>query len=129
MPLAFQQLTMRAEVTKNSADLVSGKSRIHRNREIVQPELGFAVAGADMHVSRFPGFIRVEKTPGKVPSATRSASRRSSLLLPLIRRQQLLHRLAQPANLRSLMAALIATEAMVEAPIVGEFCSSGAPLH
>src|ERR1700676_4051014 len=61
MPLAFEDIALRSEVADNSADFMGGKSRIDRDREVVQPELGFEVAGANVHMRRLAPFVRIEE--------------------------------------------------------------------
>lgn len=45
----------------NSADFVGGKSRIDRDREVVQPELGFEIPGPDVDMRRLAAFVRIEE--------------------------------------------------------------------
>src|SRR3984893_14343455 len=61
MPFAFEDIALRSQVTDNSADFMGRKSRIHRDREIVQPELGFEISGSDMDMRRLAAFIRIEE--------------------------------------------------------------------
>src|ERR1700682_4164582 len=52
MPLAFEETALRSQVADNSADFMGGKSRIDRDREVMQPEPGFEVAGANVDMRR-----------------------------------------------------------------------------
>jgi hypothetical protein len=45
MPFAFEEIALRPQVADNSADFTRGKSRIDRDREVIQPELGFEITG------------------------------------------------------------------------------------
>src|SRR6202158_5173078 len=73
IPFAFEDIALRSQVADNSADFMGGKSRIDRDREVVQPELGFenlrtargCAAARRVHSNR--------KTRDTVPSAARSA--------------------------------------------------------
>src|SRR5580700_8641940 len=48
MPFAFEEVALRSQMADDSADFVRGKFRIDRHREIMQPELGFEIAGPDV---------------------------------------------------------------------------------
>src|ERR1700738_3700978 len=48
MPFAFEDTALRSQVADNSADFVGGKSRIDRDREVVEPELGLKISGPDV---------------------------------------------------------------------------------
>src|ERR1700687_6382531 len=61
MPFAFEDIALRSQVADNSADFVSGKSRIDRNREVVKPELGFEIPGTDMNMRWLAGLRRIEE--------------------------------------------------------------------
>src|ERR1700680_350725 len=52
MPFAFEDIALLSQVADNSADFMGGKSRIDRDREVVQPELGFEISGPDMDMRR-----------------------------------------------------------------------------
>src|ERR1700729_767087 len=52
MPFAFEDIALRSQVADNSADFMGGKSRIDRDREVMQPELGFEISGPDMDMRR-----------------------------------------------------------------------------
>jgi hypothetical protein len=57
MPFAFEQIALCSQVSDNSADFVSGKSRVGCHREIVQPEFGFEITGANVNMGRFAAFV------------------------------------------------------------------------
>jgi hypothetical protein len=44
MPFAFENIALRSQVADNSADFMGRKSRIYRDREVVQPKLGFEIS-------------------------------------------------------------------------------------
>src|SRR5450631_4895796 len=44
MPFAFEEIALRSQVSDNSADFMRGKSRIVRDRKVVEPEFGFEVS-------------------------------------------------------------------------------------
>src|SRR5450756_2576442 len=60
MPFAFEQVALRPQMTDNSADFMGGKSRIDRDREVMQPEFGFEIAGPDVDMRRLAAFVRIE---------------------------------------------------------------------
>src|ERR1700674_1231209 len=45
MPFTFEDIALRSQMADNTPDFMGRKSRIDRNREIVQPELGFEISG------------------------------------------------------------------------------------
>jgi hypothetical protein len=57
MPFAFEEIALRSQVPDNSADFMRGKSRIDRDREVVQPELGFEITGPDVNMRRLAAFV------------------------------------------------------------------------
>src|SRR5258705_10013823 len=57
MPFAFEEIALRSQVADNSADLMGGKSCIDRDREVVQPELGFEISRPDMNMRWFAAFV------------------------------------------------------------------------
>jgi hypothetical protein len=59
MPFAFEDIALRSQVADNSADFMSRKSRIDRDREVVQPELGFEISGANILVTCIRHGLRV----------------------------------------------------------------------
>jgi hypothetical protein len=59
MPFAFEDIALRSQMTDNSADFMGGKSRIDRDREVMQPELGFEISGPDMDMRRFAALVRM----------------------------------------------------------------------
>src|SRR3978361_497182 len=61
MPFAFEDIALRSQVADNSADFVSGKSRIDRDREVVKPEFGFQVSGPDVDVRRLVPLIGIKE--------------------------------------------------------------------
>jgi hypothetical protein len=61
MPFAFEDIAVRSQVADNSADFMGGKSRIDRNREVVQPELCFEPPGPDVNMRRLAAFVRIEE--------------------------------------------------------------------
>jgi hypothetical protein len=63
MPFAFEDIAVRSQVADNSADFMGGKSRIDRNREVVQPELCFEPPGPDVNMRRLAAFVRIEERP------------------------------------------------------------------
>src|SRR6266853_4787338 len=56
MPFAFEKIALRSQVPDNSADFVGGKSRIDRDREVVEPELGFEISRSDVDMRRLAAF-------------------------------------------------------------------------
>jgi hypothetical protein len=83
MPFAFEQIALRSQVTDNSADFMGGKSRIDRDREVMQPELGFEIPGADVDMRRLATFVRIEERAIGSPAQD---GRHSVLVFPLFRR-------------------------------------------
>src|SRR3984957_10337587 len=61
MPFAFEDIALRSQVADNSADFMGGKSRIDRDREVMQPELGFEISGPDMDMRRLAALVRIEE--------------------------------------------------------------------
>jgi len=61
MPFTFKDIALRSQVTDNSANFMCGKSRIDRNREVVQPEFGFEIPRPDMNMRRLATFVRIEE--------------------------------------------------------------------
>src|SRR5206468_258600 len=61
MPFAFEEIPSRSQVTDNSADFMGRKSRVDRHRQVVQPELGFVIAGSDVNVRRLVPLVRIEE--------------------------------------------------------------------
>jgi hypothetical protein len=57
MPFAFEEITLRSQVTDNSADFVGRKSRIHCDREVMKPEFGFEISGPNVDMRRLAAFI------------------------------------------------------------------------
>jgi hypothetical protein len=68
MPPAFKELALRSQVSNNSAYFVRRESRIDGDRQIMQPDFGFAVAGSNMNVRRLAAFIGIEKCAIGAPS-------------------------------------------------------------
>src|ERR1700724_1768360 len=69
VPFAFEEIALRSQVADNSADFISGKSRIDRDREVVQPELGFEIAEPDVDMRRLIALVRIEERALPLPSA------------------------------------------------------------
>jgi hypothetical protein len=61
MPFAFEDIALRSQVADNSADFMGWKSRIDRDREIVEPEFSFEISGPDVNMRRFAAFVRIEE--------------------------------------------------------------------
>jgi hypothetical protein len=61
MPFAFEDIALRSQVADNSADFMGGKSRISRDREIMQPEFGFEISRPDVDMRRFTSFVEIEE--------------------------------------------------------------------
>src|ERR1700730_10952691 len=61
MPFAFEEVAVGSQVTDNSADFIGGKSRIDRDREVVEPELRFEIAGPNVDMWRLVAFVRIEE--------------------------------------------------------------------
>src|SRR6266581_4403296 len=74
MPFTFEAIALRSQVADNGADFMGEKSRIHRDREVVQPELGFKIAGPDMNMRAARRARSNRRTRDMAPSAARSAS-------------------------------------------------------
>src|ERR1700682_5857778 len=68
MPFAFEQIALRSQVTDNGADFVGGKSRIDRNRAVMQPELGFEIAGPDVDMRRLAALVGIEERAIRSPA-------------------------------------------------------------
>jgi hypothetical protein len=68
MPFAFEYIALRSQVADNSADFMGEKSRIDRDREVMQPEFGFGIAGADVDMRRFAAFVRIKERPIRSPA-------------------------------------------------------------
>ena len=69
MPFAFEEIALRSQVADNSADFMGRKSRIDRDREVVQPEFGFEAARPDVNMRRLAAFVRIKKRAIWSPSA------------------------------------------------------------
>src|SRR6266851_2033407 len=67
MPFAFEEIALRSQVADNSPDFMGGKSRIDRDREVVQPELGFEISGPHVDVRWLAAFIRIEERTIRSP--------------------------------------------------------------
>jgi hypothetical protein len=61
MPFAFEEIALRSQVADNSADFMRGKSRIDRDRKVMEPEFGFEIAGPNMDMGWFAPLVRIEK--------------------------------------------------------------------
>jgi hypothetical protein len=61
MPFAFEDIALRSKLADNSADFVSGKSRIDGDREVVEPELGLEVSGPDVDMRRLAALIGIKE--------------------------------------------------------------------
>jgi hypothetical protein len=57
MPFAFEEVALRSQMADDSADFMGGKSRIHRDREVMQPEFGFKISGPDVNMRRLAAFV------------------------------------------------------------------------
>src|SRR5471030_2488074 len=57
MPFAFEDVALRSQLPDNSADFMGGKSRIDRDREVMEPEFGFEVSRPDVNMWRLAAFI------------------------------------------------------------------------
>jgi len=61
MPFAFKEIALRPQVTDNSADFMRGKSRVDRDRKVVQPEFGFEISRSDVNMRRLAPLVRIEE--------------------------------------------------------------------
>src|ERR1700686_2731702 len=68
IPFAFEAIALRSQVADNSADFMGGKSRIDRDREVVQPEFGFEVSGPDVNMRRLATFVRIKERAIRSPA-------------------------------------------------------------
>jgi hypothetical protein len=68
MPFAFEDIALRSQVADNSADFMGGKSRIDRDREVVQPEFGFGIACPDVDMRRLAALVRIKERPIRAPA-------------------------------------------------------------
>src|SRR5665811_420380 len=68
MPFAFEDIALRSQMADNSADFMGGKSRIDRDREVVQPEFGFGITGPDVDMRRLAAFVRIEERTIRTPA-------------------------------------------------------------
>src|ERR1700686_2852408 len=68
MPFAFEDIALRSQVADNSADFMGGKSRIDRDREVVQPEFGFKVSGPDCNRAQPPTFVQIKDRAIRSPA-------------------------------------------------------------
>jgi hypothetical protein len=75
MPFAFEEIALRSQVTDNSADFMGRKSRIDRDREVMQPELGLEITGADIDMRRLATEALVSKEVMRLRAAIPSALR------------------------------------------------------
>src|SRR5882757_1299725 len=75
IPFAFEDIALRSQVADNSANFMGGKSRIDRDREVVQPELGFEISRSDVDMRRLAAFISNRRTRDRAPSVGSSAFR------------------------------------------------------
>jgi hypothetical protein len=57
MPFAFEEITLRSQVADNRPYFVGRKSRVDRDRQIMQPEFGFEIARPDVNVRRLTAFV------------------------------------------------------------------------
>jgi hypothetical protein len=57
MPFAFEDVAMRSQVTDNSADFMRRKSRMDRDREVMEPEFGFEIPGSYVDMRWFAAFV------------------------------------------------------------------------
>src|ERR1700712_3394710 len=83
MPFAFEEITFRSQVTDDSADFMSGKSRIHRDRQVMQPEFGFEISGPDVDMRRLTTFVRIEKRATGSPAQDGRHLSPDKLLAPI----------------------------------------------
>src|ERR1700733_13916930 len=58
MPFAFEEIALRSQVADNSADFMGRKSRIDRDREVMQPEFGFEISRPNVDMRRLAAFVR-----------------------------------------------------------------------
>src|ERR1700730_14080389 len=68
MPFAFEEIAMRSQMADNSADFMGGKSRVDRNREVMQPEFGFEISGPNVNVRRLSALVRIEERAIRSPA-------------------------------------------------------------
>src|ERR1700722_7948940 len=61
MPFAFEEIALRSQVADNSADFMGRKSRIDRDREVMQPEFGFEISRPNVDMRRLAAFVRIEE--------------------------------------------------------------------
>jgi hypothetical protein len=57
MPFAFEDVAPRSQMADNSADFMGWKSRIDRDREVMQPELRLEISGPDVNMRRLAAFV------------------------------------------------------------------------
>jgi hypothetical protein len=60
MPSSQQNIPILSKMANNIADFVGRKPGVDRDDHVVEPKLGFFIAAADVDVSRFITFVRVE---------------------------------------------------------------------
>src|SRR5450759_3849614 len=68
IPFAFEDIALRFQVADNSANFMGGKSRIDRDREVVQPELGFEISGPNVDMRRLAALVRIEEGAIRSPA-------------------------------------------------------------
>jgi hypothetical protein len=68
MPFAFEEIAMRSQMADNSADFIGGKSRVDRNRQVMQLEFGFEISGPNVNVRRLSALVRIEERTIRSPA-------------------------------------------------------------
>src|SRR4051812_37829891 len=68
MPCTQQFVATGSQITDDTAYFMGRKPGIHRNTEIVQPELGFHFATANVDMRRFASFVGIEEGSIRSPA-------------------------------------------------------------
>ena len=74
MPFAFEDGVLRFQMEDNSADFMGRKSRIGGDSQIMKPELGFKISGANVNMWRLSAFVRIKESTVWSPAKDRRHS-------------------------------------------------------
>jgi hypothetical protein len=61
MPFAFKEIALRSQVANNSANFMRRKSRIDRDREVMQPEFGFKITRTNVNMRRLSALVGIKE--------------------------------------------------------------------
>jgi hypothetical protein len=63
IPGTHQLIAVQSQVTNNIVEFMARKAKIDRDGKVMEPYFRLAIPRSDVHVCRFAGLIRVEKSP------------------------------------------------------------------